>query len=332
MRCVAALAVACAALASMTPAPAQERTNRDQSEYSELYEEGFPTKAVDAVLAATEAPLRDGDLVLGVVVNGRARAYDINSLWLAQHEVLNDELGGEAIAATWCPIAHTGAVYSRLRGDEELELGAIGLDRGALVMYDSQTRSWWSQVTGEAVRGELAGEQLQQLPSNIATWSQWRERHPDTDVYVDPAVRNRLRFTDESWGLMTMGGSGAVRNEDLVIGVEGARTARAYLARRLAGSGVKNDVLDGSPIVVFLSSDGVTASVLSRQLGESTLTMSAQGDALRDTQTGSVWDPLTGKAESGPMAGEQLKRRTATYALWYAWQRYRPDSELWEGE
>jgi hypothetical protein len=43
----------------------------------------------------------DTELVLGVVVEGQARAYPINMLTGPQREIINDVLGGRAIAATW---------------------------------------------------------------------------------------------------------------------------------------------------------------------------------------------------------------------------------------
>ena len=41
------------------------------------------------------------ELVLGVEINGAARAYPINMLTGPEREIINDELGGQAIAATW---------------------------------------------------------------------------------------------------------------------------------------------------------------------------------------------------------------------------------------
>jgi hypothetical protein len=35
------------------------------------------------------------------VVEGKARAYPINMLTGPRREIINDELGGKAIAATW---------------------------------------------------------------------------------------------------------------------------------------------------------------------------------------------------------------------------------------
>lgn len=49
--------------------------------------------------AEAELQMRAEEPVLGVVIGGEARAY---SLWqLDAHEIVNDEIAGSAIAATW---------------------------------------------------------------------------------------------------------------------------------------------------------------------------------------------------------------------------------------
>ncbi len=48
---------------------------------------------------AADQQMQDDEPVLGVVIDGEAHAY---SLWqLDHHEIVNDTLGGRAIAATW---------------------------------------------------------------------------------------------------------------------------------------------------------------------------------------------------------------------------------------
>ena len=48
---------------------------------------------------AADAQMRPDEPVLGIVVDGKARAY---SLWqLDAHEIVNDQIAGTAIAATW---------------------------------------------------------------------------------------------------------------------------------------------------------------------------------------------------------------------------------------
>jgi hypothetical protein len=48
---------------------------------------------------AADAQMRDDEPVLGIELDGDARAY---SLWhLDRHEIVNDVVGGRSIAATW---------------------------------------------------------------------------------------------------------------------------------------------------------------------------------------------------------------------------------------
>jgi hypothetical protein len=58
---------------------------------------------MDAPFLAADMATRvnDADLVLGVVVGDAARAYPINMLTGPSREIINDTLGGRAIAATW---------------------------------------------------------------------------------------------------------------------------------------------------------------------------------------------------------------------------------------
>ncbi len=50
---------------------------------------------------AAETDLADNELVIGAVINGQARAWPINQLTGPLREIINDELGGTPVAATW---------------------------------------------------------------------------------------------------------------------------------------------------------------------------------------------------------------------------------------
>lgn len=55
---------------------------------------GFQPRAI------TEFPVSPDELVIGVEVGGRARAYPVNMLTGPDREILNYEVGGTALAAT----------------------------------------------------------------------------------------------------------------------------------------------------------------------------------------------------------------------------------------
>ncbi|HEY2523935.1 MAG TPA: DUF3179 domain-containing (seleno)protein, partial [Candidatus Binataceae bacterium] len=84
--------------------------------------EGGPAKdAIPAVQdpqfvrAGQAAFLEANDKVIGVVFEGRARAYPIKILnW---HEVVDDSIEGVPLAVTFCPLVQDAAVYRRAAGD-----------------------------------------------------------------------------------------------------------------------------------------------------------------------------------------------------------------------
>jgi hypothetical protein len=134
--------------------------------------------------------LVSSDLVIGVVIGGEARAYPLRLLrW---HEAVNDVVGGTAIAVTYSPLSGAVAVWDRGLDGRDLELGVSGmLLNSNTLLYDRRddagASSLWHQLSGEAVAGPRAGRRLEALPAALATWAQWRERHPSTAVMApDP--------------------------------------------------------------------------------------------------------------------------------------------------
>lgn len=101
---VAALTVA--ALAPHFSQASQRRgeeraTNRDRSDFTMLRAEGFPLNLDPEIVPASEAPIGDDDIVMGIVYNGVARAYPVNYMNGPTNEVVNDVLGGTAVAPSW---------------------------------------------------------------------------------------------------------------------------------------------------------------------------------------------------------------------------------------
>ncbi len=134
--------------------------------------------------------LRGREPVIGVVLNGAARAYPLSILiW---HEIVNDTLGGVPIAVTYCPLCNTGLVFDRRIAGDVLDFGVTGrLFASNLLMYDRQTESWWQQFTGEAVIGAHVGQTLALLPARLESYDDFRERAPEGEVLVPASPRAR---------------------------------------------------------------------------------------------------------------------------------------------
>lgn len=65
-----------------------------------LGREGIPA-ILDPVFArqGAESNMEPAERVIGVSINGESRAYPINLM--SRHEIVNDTVGGKAIAVTW---------------------------------------------------------------------------------------------------------------------------------------------------------------------------------------------------------------------------------------
>ena len=127
------------------------------------------------------------DRVIGVVFGGEARAYPLRLMrW---HEVVNDVVGGEPIAVTYSPLCDSVAVFSRIVENEIVELGVSGyLYNSNTLLYDRRLHPaaspMWSQLDGGIVAEPNPGFSSPLTPrvASLATWGEWRDRHPDARV------------------------------------------------------------------------------------------------------------------------------------------------------
>jgi hypothetical protein len=273
---------------------------------------------------------RDVDLVVGVLVGDEARAYPLNLLWGENAHTVNDQLGGAPIAVALCPLAGASAVFDRRRGKEVVEIGHLSETRlDTLVLYDSRSRSHWGLLSGEAFEGPLAGQTLERFPSLLTTWSRWKDLHPATTVYVAPEEAARgFQLDADRIRRIVLAGSGPPRRGDWIVGLEGGKSSAAFFPRGFARDRILNEVLEGRPIVVFLTPDLTTALVFRREVGRRTLSFQADGERMVDVETRSSWDARTGRAVAGPLAGRKLVALPATTGFWHAWKAHHPDTRV----
>ena len=165
-----------------TAAPGRSASDRPRGA-AEIVPRGTIAAIVEpSFVSASEAKLPDDAWILAVEVDGDARAYDLNLL--NRHEIVNDVVGGMPIAAVWCPLAMAGVVYDREYADNVLTFEASeAVQEAALVMRDRETGSLWSIMSGTAVQGRMAGEELHETALGLKmTWGEWRAKHPTTRV------------------------------------------------------------------------------------------------------------------------------------------------------
>lgn len=220
--------------------------------------------------------LADREPVLALVHGGKARAYPLQILtW---HEIVNDEIAGDPITVTYCPLCNSGIAFERRvgatadaaeflgTGEAVLDFGTSGrLYNSNLVMYDRQTKSLWIQFTGQAVTGPFMGTTLTNVPVQIVSFADFRDAHPDGKVLSRDTGFARSYGTNPYGGYDAEGSSpflfdgdtdGRLRPMDRVVAVSIDEEAKAYArsglrARARGGAAVVSDRVGGRDLVVF---------------------------------------------------------------------------------
>ncbi len=154
----------------------------DDATIERLFDAIAPIDAPEYESAESADWLLDEEVILGYVdPEGGAWAYPVRIL--NSHEIVNDELGGQPVLISYCPLCGSGVVYDRVLNGEELSFSnTSALLDNDMVMVDRETGSYWWQVAGSAVVGELTEQSLEVLPSQLARWGSWVEQNPDTAV------------------------------------------------------------------------------------------------------------------------------------------------------
>ncbi len=110
--------------------------------------------------------------------NDEVRFYPLSIL--TRHELVNDRYGDVPVAVSFCPLCNTALSFDTRVDGQALRFGVSGLLRNSdLVMWDDATTTLWQQVTGEAIVGELAGTQLDLIPTAIVSYGDALESFPD---------------------------------------------------------------------------------------------------------------------------------------------------------
>lgn len=213
-------------------------------------------------------------------------------------------------------------MYAREVDGQTLTLAVSGmLWNRSLVMRDVETGSLWSHLLGEAMQGPLKGKRLRQVPSLITDWQTWRERFPNSSVVVLSHISSHLRRGFHSGAL-----------QRYVLGVAERGTPLAWTLALLDHQRVVNDELAGRPVVAMYDSASTTARLFDRHFESQVLTFRHVDGTIQDVEMGSTWEPVTGKALSGPAAGKYLTPLPAIVSYRRAWLEFHPNSVIHERE
>lgn len=306
----AVLTVAALALLGATeePKPPEKKPlngfaiTRQTVDRGEILEGGPPRDGIRSVDAPTFAAaaeagwVRPDNPVLGVAVGGDARAYPVHLI--EHHQIINDVVGGSPLAVSYDPLTGTPRAFERRVDGRELHFGVSGLIwNSGFLMYDRETESLWSQFTGQALSGPLAGKTLRRVPIRQEDLGVWLAREPETKVLERPEPKRvdyryspyQAYWVEDKAPFPVKGRDRRFHAKELVLGVVVEGKARAYLGSILTErGGAIEDEFGGRKLKIRYSS------------------------------------------ESGTFRWEAPEGVDVTESYWFAWKAFHPDTDVWQ--
>jgi len=298
---------------------------------------------VSAAAAAAGGFMHDTMRVVGVEVNGVARAYPLFIFWW--HEIVNDTLGGRPVLVSYCPLTGSALAFDPVFEGKAHIFGVSGLlFENNLMMFDRESESLWVQMLLGAQCGPERGKPLFRIPVVETTWGYWKTLHPTTAVITDqtgfvlPYGKYPYGNYDEPDNDVTLLPSSQWDRsrppKELTLGVKAGQSASAYpfgLLEELGSVAAVNDRVGSQAILVIWVGAARTARAFARRVAGRELSFEvADAVALtfRDRETGSTWD-ARGVAVSGPLLGERLKPLEDAWTLfWFAWSVFYPGTHI----
>ncbi len=323
--------------------------------YREIFSGGVPRDGIPPIddpkfvdVATADGWLEAKEPVIALEIEGATKAYPLQILtW---HEIVNDELAGVPVAATFCPLCNSAVVFDRRLDGQVYDFGVSGnLRNSDLIMWDRQTQSWWQQLTGEAIVGTLTGAQLDILPATITAWRDFKEAYPEAQVLSRDTGHRRNYGANPYVGYDEVGQSPFLffgKEDDRLGATERVAAvalgdeAAAFTFTFLAANPVVNYAVGGEEVVVFFrpgarsalggpsiaeSREVGSTGVFLREVNGQTLTFHAQDGEYFDRETGTRWN-VFGRGVEGEFAGSQLTPVPHANHFWFAWAAFRPDT------
>jgi len=259
--------------------------------------DGIPSIDAPQFRKTSDLKLAKDTRVLGVVVNGVAKAYPIPIM--NYHEIVNDLFGHQPVVITYCPLCGSGIAFDASKDQETRTFGVSGLLYNSdVLLYDRQTSSLWSQIMMRAVAGPLAGEELQMIPTMNTTLEEWQQKHPDTWVLTEDTgyhrdyARNPYPGYDGSTQLYfeVTEKDQRFHPKEMVIGIEINGEFKAYPFSKL------------------------------KKLRQSVVKDKFQGQDLIIT--------YYRKSQSAEITDQEGKQLPAVSTFWFAWYAFHPETEV----
>jgi hypothetical protein len=272
------------------------------------------------MIPAAENKVDSNRLVIGVVNNGEAKAYPIR--FLGYHHQVQDTIGGKPVIVTYCTVCRTGRVYEPIVNGKYEVFRLVGMDHFNAMLEDATTKSWWRQVTGEAITGKLKGQHLPEVFSTQSSLGDWLRLFPNSLIMqVDSTFIKSYDSTYKfesgvSKSKLTGTDSLSWKDKSWVIGIKAGKDRKAYDWNQLKKDRLIEDKIGSTPVLIVLSKNAKSFFAFERPTDFSAFSLNNDTIIL-----GNHRFRIDGK---GIDTAFSLKPLPASQEFWHSWQTFNP--------
>jgi hypothetical protein len=158
---------------------------------------------------------------------------------------------------------------------EAVEFGTSGkLYNSNLVMYDRKTETYWSQLDGLAILGELTGLKLRQLSVDTVVWRDWKTAGLEADVLSQDTGHSRnygrdpygSYYEDSFLFFPVENEDNRIHSKTVVFGIKVDGAFTAYIEEDIIAAGRIEDTVAGTSVLVERNEQG-TVTVTDQDAG-----------------------------------------------------------------
>ena len=280
--------------------------------------------------------ISDDDLVVGIVIGDDAKAYPHSILdW---HEIVNDNVGGDHITLSYCPLTGTAFGWKSRVGRSDTTFGVSGLLYNAnLILYDRETDSNWSQLGLQCVNGERIGDFPEVVQVIEMPWKEWKMLFPNTKVLTKNTgfSRDYDRYpygsykTDNDFFIFPVFPmNDAIPNKERVFALIDGTISKVYQFDKFGSGDAVRQQFNVKDYLVVGTSKFIAGYELEGDLKD--LTFDYEFDSTDNIITlfsdneGNRWS-IYGEALSGPRKGIRLKATKSVIGYWFAIAAFYPN-------
>lgn len=269
-------------------------------------------------------PLPPNAVVIAVSYKGEAKAFPIR--YIAYHHQVPVTVGGKSLLVTYCDVCRSGYVFEPVVNGQPETFRLVGMNQFNALLEDSRTHSWWRQTTGQAVAGELAGNQLPIFPTQQLSLAQFFKQYPNGQVMLpDPnyaAYYNATGTFEQGTDTdpLTRTDTASWQEKSWVVGLQVGTTARAYDWNLLKQKRLLNDTLGGRAIALVLMPDQQSFYAFERPGTDAFL---LRNDSLLAPTVAVALDEL--------FASNRLPQLPANQVFWHTWRTFHPQTTRYSG-